>query len=655
MHPTLALQETLLEAGGSMHIPGSQWRCWLLTAGNIALLLIAAQSLTTWDAAAAQEPVQHVRLQLKWFHQFQFAGFYIALEQGYYRDAGIEVDILEGRPDVDPDDVVLSGQAEFGIGNSALLLDRGKGKPVTAVAVLFQHSPFVLLARPGADLKDVTDLPGKTLMLEAHAAELEAYLASQKVPMDAINRVMHTGDPLVLGRGVDAISAYTTTEPYDLSMAGVPFQVFNPRASGIDFYGDTLFTTEQIAHSNRDLVLAFREASLKGWRYALDHPDETIDLILAKYAPHLNRGKLEYEAHETRRLMVADVVEIGYMHEGRWRHIADGFSAAGLMPHDLPLDGFLFELDSRPDLRWLYAILVGTGVTTLIVSAVLGRFHILNRRLNRGVAERRRVEQELVAARDAAEAAVRAKSRFLANMSYELRTPLNAVLGFSEIVRDQTFGPKAISRYAEYGGLIHTGASHLLEILNDILDLSKIEADKLGIEPRSIEVGERLNAAVNLMRERALTKGQTITVEIAPDIDTCWADERAFKQIVFNLLSNAIKFTPQCGRITVVVACGDSGDVRITVRDTGIGIPAEEIGRILQPFEQIENSYTRSQGGTGLGLSLVKALIELHGGDIRLDSAVGVGTAVTIHFPPPPPDWTDEPEFRPVRVASEEA
>jgi signal transduction histidine kinase len=195
----------------------------------------------------------------------------------------------------------------------------------------------------------------------------------------------------------------------------------------------------------------------------------------------------------------------------------------------------------------------------------------------------------------------------------------------------------------------------LLEILNDILDLSKIEADKLDIEPQSIAVSERLNADVNLMRQRALTKGQTITVEIAPGIDTCWADERAFKQIVLNLLSNAIKFTPQRGRITVAAACGDGGGVRIIVRDTGIGIPAEEIGRILQPFEQIENSYTRSQGGTGLGLSLVKSLIELHGGDMRLDSEVGVGTAVTIHFPPPPPDWADESGFRRVRVASEEA
>lgn len=376
-------------------------------AGTLAIYLIfaalASAALFLWAGAAgaAEQPaaaatLRPVRLQLKWTHQFQFAGFYAAVEQGFYRDAGFDVTLLEGRPDVDPVHAVADGAADFGVGNSGLVLWRAKGAPIMAVAAIFQHSPFVLLARRDARLQSVHDLAGRKLMLEEHAAELLAYLKMERAPVSGMTIVPHSGDVGALIRGeVDAISAYSTTEPFDLQAAGFAYNVFNPRAAGIDFYGDTLFTHERLAKGDPAMVKAFRDASMRGWRYALENLDEMVGVIIARYAPLMPRDKLVFEAHEIRRLMLADMVEVGYMYEGRWRHIADGFAAAGLAPPGLTLDDFIFDPDRRPDLSRLY---MGLGVA-LALSAVLiwvsARFATLNRKLSVEVAGRRLLEEEL--------------------------------------------------------------------------------------------------------------------------------------------------------------------------------------------------------------------------------------------------------------------
>lgn len=360
------------------------------------LLFWVASAPAAAAAPATETPLRPVRLQLKWTHQFQFAGFYAAVEQGFYRDAGFDVTLLEGRPDVDPVHTVADGKADFGVGNSGLLLWRAKGAPIMAVAAIFQHSPFVLLARRDDGLQSVHDLAGRKLMLEEHAAELLAYLKMERAPINSMTIVPHTGDVGALVRGeVDAISAYSTTEPYDLQAAGFAYNVFNPRAAGIDFYGDTLFTHENLVKSNPAMVTAFRDASMRGWRYALENLDEMVDVIIARYAPLMSRDKLMFEAQEIRRLMLADMVEVGYMYEGRWRHIADGFAAAGLAPPDLPLNDFLFDPERRPDLTRLYMGLGAALAFSVVLAWVSARFAALNRKLNVEVAGRRLLEEEL--------------------------------------------------------------------------------------------------------------------------------------------------------------------------------------------------------------------------------------------------------------------
>jgi len=238
-------------------------------------------------------------------------------------------------------------------------------------------------------------------------------------------------------------------------------------------------------------------------------------------------------------------------------------------------------------------------------------------------------------ARIAAEGANRAKSQFLATMSHELRTPLNAVLGFSEIIKDRAFGPGAIDKYVEYAADIHTSGRHLLDLINDILDISKIEAGKLELKPSVLEAEAVLESCRRLVAVRAADGDVRLELAVPDPMLPVYADERAVKQIVFNLLSNAIKFTPKGGRVRLS-ATAEGNATRICVSDTGIGIPNDQIDRVLQPFEQIDNQYNRAGGGTGLGLSLVKALVELHGGTLRVDSAVHRGTTVSVLFPLPP-------------------
>ena len=248
------------------------------------------------------------------------------------------------------------------------------------------------------------------------------------------------------------------------------------------------------------------------------------------------------------------------------------------------------------------------------------------------VTERRHANEELRAAKVAAEHASVMKSRFLATMSHELRTPLTSILGFSEIIRDQLFGPVGVPDYAEYAGDICASGRHLLELINDVLDLSKIEAGKFELDVVAFDPHFLLAACVRQARGRAASRDLLVSLEVVPSLTVMWADERAVRQVMLNLLSNAVKFTADGGRIGIRVR-EDGGMVQIEVADTGVGIAADKIDRVLEPFEQADNRYNRNAGGTGLGLALVNALVKLHGGSVRIESTVNAGTTVIVSLP----------------------
>ena len=256
-----------------------------------------------------------------------------------------------------------------------------------------------------------------------------------------------------------------------------------------------------------------------------------------------------------------------------------------------------------------------------------------NTALEQEVAERKRAEHDARAARDQAEVANRAKSQFLAMVSHELRTPLNAIIGFSEILSNQTFGKIGNKRYLEYANDIQDSGTHLLSLINDILDLSKIEANESTLTEETVDVAETVAAAVRLIKDKATGAGLEIGTDLAEPLPALKADNRAVKQILINLLFNAVKFTPEGGRVTIAAQVLEDGGFEITVTDTGIGIAAEHLAMVMQPFSQVDNSLARRYEGTGLGLPLSKKFAELHGGSLELESELGRGTVARIRFP----------------------
>ena len=248
------------------------------------------------------------------------------------------------------------------------------------------------------------------------------------------------------------------------------------------------------------------------------------------------------------------------------------------------------------------------------------------------VMERHRVEAALMVAKQDAERSAesaraamikaqtsdRAKSEFLANMSHELRTPLNAILGFSEIMRNEILGPLGVEQYKEYIRDIHESGNYLLDVISDILDISKVETGNLELAEAEVDLGEAIGKSIRLVQERAQDAGVKLLTNIDEALTVIVADERLVKQCLVNLLANAVKFTAEGGKIEVTVGRSEDGGLTVCVADTGIGIAEEDFERVLSPFGQVESAYSGTYEGTGLGLPITKALIELHGGSLGL-------------------------------------
>ncbi len=872
-----------------------------------------------------------VRLQLKWQHQFQFAGYYAAQEQGYYRNAGLEVEILPARPGEDPVGQVVQGKAEFGVGSTELLLSREQGAPVVVLAAIFQHSPLALMNLKHHGVQSIHDLAGQKVMIEPGSAELHAYLKNEGIASDKFTLSPHSfGVQELLSGAVEAISVYVTDEPFALEAAGQEYLLYSPRAVGIDFYGDNLFTTEELVRKKPELVKKFREASLKGWEYAMQHQEELARLIYNRYSKRHTLEHLRFEARQMAPLLQTELVEVGHMNPGRWRNIAEVYAGMGMLKRSFDLKGFLY--DPKPnDLSWLYGIVAVVALLLLIAVLVAVRFarlsgalrksnaqresseaalrekeekyrilfmdspdayliicdgifvdcnqaaeimlradrweiiglapdglspefqpdgrtsaalsrEMINLALQRGscnfewvhrcrdgteflvevsiaalcldgkealfttwrdiserkraekevlrnearlqrlvdilqhpaetiqgfldyalaqalqlteskfgyiyhyhedrrefvlntwskevmpecavanpqtcyeldrtglwgevvrqrrpivvndvqadnplkkgcppghvqllkfmsipvfrgnriigvvgianketdydetdmlqtsllmeavwsVTERKQAEEELATAKEAADAANLAKSAFLANMSHEIRTPLNAVIGLTHLALRTNLTPQQ----QDYLQKIGISGQSLLGLINDILDLSKIEADRLELEQIPFSLESTLDKISAMVYLKAEDKGVALLFRRDPAVPRrLVGDPLRLGQILLNLVINAVKFTEQ-GEVNVTVTpeaqTGDQVRLRFTVQDTGIGLLPAQLARLFEAFSQADSSTTRRYGGTGLGLTISRKLVDLMDGDIHVESTPGVGSIFTVLLP----------------------
>jgi diguanylate cyclase (GGDEF)-like protein len=339
-----------------------------------------------------------ITMQLRWQHQFQFAGYYAALEKGFYKNAGLDVTLREGGAGTSAIDEVLQGHAQFGVSTSGLVKTYMAGQPVLMLAPIIQHSPSILLSL-GDKLNNpsaVASAGAISLQPGDESLEQKAMFVNEGISLDKLQiTTLNKGFEDLLSGHVVAINAYRSNEPFFLEQRGITYSILEPSHYGMDFYSDVLFTSLAVEKANPKMVADFRAATLKGWDYALAHPDEIIELILARYnTQHKSREHLVFEAHTLAKLISPELVEIGYSNPWRWRHIAEVYTKIGMMKTERDLDGFFYDPNPVVDLGWLYRSLALALAVLTIVGAVAVYVARINRKLHASL-------EELVAAQEA--------------------------------------------------------------------------------------------------------------------------------------------------------------------------------------------------------------------------------------------------------------
>lgn len=574
-----------------------------------------------------------ITLQLKWKHQFQFAGYYAAIHNGYYEDAGLKVNLIEADENNDPIENVLNGKAQFGVSTPDIVRIRANGHPVVVLATIFQHSPFVLVASKASGIKYVHDLAGKRIMLEPYAADIVAFMNDEQVSLDKCIIVPHSYsvNDLVYGN-VDALSAYITDETYKLDKLGFDYNIISPAAGGIDFYGDLVFTTEDVIKSKPELVDDFLKASIKGWQYAMNHHNELIDVIYDTYSQRKTKDELRFEAKEMQKLIMPNVVEIGYTNIGRWRSIVDVYYRVGAINPDFNEEELLYThyLNGKNDIPTRVIVLF---ISSIIITLALALFFYYNsHRLRTEVKRRKKIQLVLEDNEKTLSELVATKNKFFTIISHDLKGAFSSILGITEILHenDKQMSNAEKSRIT---GFLHNSVRDTFSLLENLLTWSRSQTGSLRFKPVSVNLIKIINENLALQTEPARNKnielnihnklGNKLMVNIDPDM---------IHAVMRNLLSNAIKFTHEKGKIEIRIQKTHK-EVIVSVIDDGIGIPKKDKDKLFK-IENKRKSYgTRNESGTGLGLILCKEFIDKHQGRIWVESTEGKGSKFSFSLP----------------------
>lgn len=543
-------------------------------------------TLTPSQAAAELEPVT---LQLKWHHQFQFAGYYAAKAKGYYAEAGLDVDILEAKPNLDPVSEVVNGKADYGVGSNSLVLAYNADKPVKVLAVIFQHSPYVLLAKKESGISNIHDVAGKRLMLEPIADELVAYLKNEGVDLSLVQQVPHSFKVMSLIDGdTDVMSAYITDEPFFLDRQDIPYSAFSPRATGIDFYGDNLFTSDAEIELHPERVAAFRAASLKGWEYALSHPDEIIELILSQY-PYktINREKLNYEAVKMMTLIHPELIKIGYMLPERWQHIASTYADLGMLPKDIDLTDFIYAPDAEVDLSHWYWLIAIASLIILIISTIAWHFLRMNKSLDNLLYLKN--QQENI-------------GEAINHIAHQWKQPLNN-LGLQLMRIEQIAGSKngdhhQIKTLATQGQDTLEFMADTVDTFNGFLSTKKVLS---RFTPDTV-----VEKTLALLKDNLERNSITVIKQLASDVQIN-VSESEFSHVLLTLIINARDAMLDRGinnaQIHLETMVKDNRMV-LTLADNAGGI-------LIKPINSIFNMgvSTKTNPDVGVGLFIVKKIV----------------------------------------------
>lgn len=570
--------------------------------GWIGLLLFLSQSV--W---ATPDPTK-VTLQLNWLHQFEFAGYYAAVHKGFYKEVGLDVTLKEGSPSLSSIDEVTQGRADFGVSSSGLVKSFLEGKPVFVLAPVFQHSPEVLLTlKPNlTSPSDVARAGALGLQPGDESLDLKAMFVNEGIPLNKldINTQANGLQDLIAGKVV-ATNAFLSNEPFTLTQRGIPFHVIDPRQYGMDFYNGVLFTSRAMNKAQPKAVSDFRRASLKGWEYALAHPDEIIGLILSQYNTQAkSRDYLVFESKVLTNLIGSDMIQLGHSNPGRWRYIVETYAKFGIIKFDYSLDGFAYDPNPQPvDITWLYQLL---GIVIVIGSA-LGGVALYISRMNR----------KLQLANQAINLHVAEQHQFMDMLTHELKTPIAvATLSVNQIVGQEP--PKR-------------RANQALRDMSDVVDRCQ-QFDQLEFQGPVVQAQPcDLAALIGALCAR-LPDADRVTVR-ANALPVVQTDPQFLNIVLGNLLSNALKYSPAESPIHIEAeASTDAGRFGVSIRVQNLPNTAG-----FPDAEQIFKKYYRSAGakkqtGSGLGLYLVQRFTAILEGHIHYAKVQGQ-VAFTVWLP----------------------
>jgi ABC-type nitrate/sulfonate/bicarbonate transport system substrate-binding protein/two-component sensor histidine kinase len=561
----------------------------------LCLGLVLALSQSALAASASST----VTLQLNWLHQFEFAGYYAALHKGFYQDAGLVVTVKEGSPSISPIDEVSQGRADFGVSSSGLVKSFLEGKPVLVLAPIFQHSPEVLLSL-GSSIKtpsDVAKAGAIGLQPGDESLDLKAMFLNEGITLDKLNiNTQANGlDDLLAGKIV-AMNAFLSNEPFYLQQRKIAYSVIDPNQYGMDFYNGVLFTSQAALKDHPEVVAAFRNATLKGWEYALAHQDEIIELILSRYNTQAkSREYLAFEAKTLEKLIGSDVIHMGHSNASRWKLIVDTYAKFGIIKFDYSLDGFLYDPNPPPpDLTWLYQLLALVLLASSVLSVVALYIHRLNRRLLLA----NKVEQQTLLERH----------QFMDMLTHELKTPVSVVTLSLDQLTATTLQKRRATQALE-------DMSSLIERCQQ-LDL--LEHQKPALQLQSCNVVEILT---QIQANNPYPGRLTITSESLLDLTS---DVRLLRMILGNLIKSALKYAPPLSPITISAQAATDAN-RAGIQICLLNLPGA--AGLPDPAKIFEKYYrspgAQKQSGSGLGLYLVRSFVTQLGGHVRYETEQG--------------------------------
>lgn len=576
----------------------------------------------------------------------------MAKEKGYYQEAGLDVELKEAESEAYTIEKVLKNEFDFGIANSGIVVHYLNGQPIVVLAAICQRSPSVLLVKKSSGINSAKDLQNKKIMLgeTAYAGEIYALLQSAGLGLKDYKIVppSFTLNELLSGQ-IDAINAYLSNEPYFLQKFDIDYTILSPEDEGINFYADCLFSTSNYIKNNPKTADKFLEASLKGWRYALSHVDETANVIIEKYSTTKIKEHLLFEANILNTMIMPKIIEVGHMDQSRWDSIAKTFIRLGLAKNAKPLDEFIYVPTKARDHRSYSAVAIALTILLIIVSIVLviillshrkvkkelrrviAQFKIERKDKDKSVAELLEARTQLSLHLHEGKKFAEQRDVFLANLSHEIRTPMNAIVGFSNLVQK---GQIEEDKYDEIFEIIQKNSLNLLKVIDNLVDLSKIQTGSLKIAASRVSISKMMEESIEFLQADMLPNMRDkvkFKIDIPDHSIFIRTDEKRLKQAICGLASSFSRILEE-GEIKIFVK-EEGGNLLFALREENKEISENEMRQLIEDQNIYTDSFQPLSEGISLNISLSREIIKLLNGNLWYEVSRDNGTSIYISIP----------------------